>query len=198
VIVGLILLACLGNIDIIMVKHYFSQSLAGYYAAISMIGKVILFATSSLIFVMFPKTSELHSENKETNKMLRSTLFYVVLISTGIVMTYFLAPNLIVSLAFGNEYNIGKYIGWYSIAMALFSINNLFIMYNMAKGKLGFIYGLMVFIIIEVTAIPLFHDTLMSVIAVVAMVMFISLIYLVLYSWKGEFMTMLIQRPEVS
>ena len=46
------------NIDVILVKHYFSADEAGHYAALSQLGKIIIFGTGAIASVMFPLVVE--------------------------------------------------------------------------------------------------------------------------------------------
>jgi len=184
VFISLILLMCLSNIDVILVKHYFSPHLAGYYVATSIIGKIIFFASSSLIYVMFPKVSELHASNKHTHKILKNTLFYVLIISLAIVFMFFIAPDLIVFLFFGRQYNISMLIGIYGIAMTLFSLNNLLVMYNLSIRRFGFVLIFIPLLALEILSIYLFHDTLITIIKIVTVIMLLAFVSLLFYNRK--------------
>ena len=57
----------LTNIDLILVKHFFTPIEAGYYSIAQMVGKIILILPIPIVTVMFPKLSSLDGrEEKNT------------------------------------------------------------------------------------------------------------------------------------
>ncbi len=48
----------ISNIDILMVKHFFPPDLAGLYAAIALVGRLLYFGAWSIVSAMFPVSAE--------------------------------------------------------------------------------------------------------------------------------------------
>ncbi len=46
------------NIDILMVKHFFRPDMAGLYAAIALVGRLLYFGAWSIVSAMFPVSAE--------------------------------------------------------------------------------------------------------------------------------------------
>jgi O-antigen/teichoic acid export membrane protein len=150
--------------DILLVKHFFSSQDAGFYVAAGFIAKIVWFASGFIVSAMFPKIVYLATKNKNVSGLFRSALLYNFLIGFGIVGLYFLIPKLIVNTMYGAAYDISGIIGLFGIAMALFSLNNVFIMYNLALKKYKFIWSIVTGIIFEVVLISIWHSHIIDVV----------------------------------
>tara|TARA_Y100000310_G_scaffold330357_1_gene401842 strand:- start:4787 stop:5815 length:1029 start_codon:yes stop_codon:yes gene_type:complete len=141
VLIGVEGLMLITNMDMFLVKHFFSALEAGYYAAASMLAKISWFASGALIAVMFPKISELHTKGENSSSILKNTLFYTVLISFSIVLIYFIAPTFVIRMLYGEKYLAVKgLIGYLSLGLAFFALNNVIAMYNFAIKRMKFVY----------------------------------------------------------
>ena len=178
------LLMTLINIDVILVKHFFDDLNSGYYAAASMIGKAIWFASGTLPFVMFPKVSEQNAKSRDSSRIMKTTLFYVFLISFIGIIAYFVAPTFIAGIFYGSRYRISGLIGYFGLAMALFSMSNVLAMYNLATGKTRFIYIIGLFVLLEMAAIFMFHSSILEVIKIVTIANALLFASLVFYNRK--------------
>lgn len=163
VFIGIAVMNLFVNIDVILVKHYFPAVEAGYYAAASIVGKVIWFGTSALLVAMFPKV--VSSKNPE--RILKSVLFYTLLISSTAILLYFFIPSFISSVLFGSDYKIAQYVGIFGLALGIFSVSNILVTYNLALKKTSFAFWLIPLLAVEIFGIIFFHSTLLEVIQVV-------------------------------
>lgn len=170
------------NFDVILVKHFFNAVEAGYYTAASVLAKIIFFGSSALVMVMFPKVSNLHTKNKNTSPLLKTSLFYTFLISFLGVMLYLVAPTFIVNLLYGAEYKITNFIGWFAIALGFYSLSNVLVMYNLAIKKIKFAFYLFLCLILEIVSIILFHGMLLDVIKILVIVNIVLFIGLLIYT----------------
>jgi O-antigen/teichoic acid export membrane protein len=177
----------IANADLILVKHYFNTVDAGYYAAASFIAKIILFATTALATVMFPKVSELNSKGKDTRGILIKTLLYVTGVSIAAVGFYFISPDFVVWLLYGSKYKISNLIGLFGLAIALYSIVTTFVQYNLAVKKYCFLYFLIPLSTLEIVLIALFHSSLVMVISIIAILMAIIALAFLGYNFKDIF-----------
>ncbi len=145
VLVTLFCLNLLTNIDIVLVKHFFIAKDAGLYSAASLLGKIVLFFPGAFAMVMFSRTSELHAKNSSSVHVLKKTLFIVLLLSIGITAFYFVFPTFIISLVFGKSFiGASSLLGIFGIAMTIFSITNIWIIYLLSVHDLKFILPLIV------------------------------------------------------
>lgn len=181
----LIMITCLTlfyTIDVILVKHFFDLTQAGYYAAISLMGKVIFFGSWSIAFVMFPKATELDESQRPSRSLLNKSILLVLLFGIPVTLAYFILPGFIVNVLFGSAYiEIKGLIGWLALAMLLFSLNYLMSYYNIALKKFKFIFLLVLLNILEFGLIWFMHDTLLQIIMIL-LVLNILLFFVLLFA----------------
>ncbi|MBT5502743.1 oligosaccharide flippase family protein [Candidatus Falkowbacteria bacterium] len=175
---------CLGlfyNADVLLVKYFLSPEEAGQYGAISIIGKVIFFITGVIATVVFPMISRAEKEGSERN-LLKNTLFLVVLTSVCIILVYFFWPTLIIKVLVGSKYlGIAKYIGLFGIAMMMFSIVNLYSRYFLAVSKFKILYIFVVGLLLQISLLFFFHQTITQVIYAMLASMFVILVATYIY-----------------
>ena len=177
----IVLLATIGltfvtNVDMLIVKHYLSDKEAGYYAAAALLGKIVLFATAPIAMVMFPKATVLNQKNHNGSNLLRNSLLYTGSISFFIVVLFIIAPEFIVRLLFGPEFvEISGLLVYFAAGMALFSLSNTFVFYDLARRKYRFLYVLGAVSVLEVALISLFHDSSLTVVRILFALMAILL-----------------------
>jgi len=153
------------TMDMILVKHFFSGEQSGYYAAISLLGKIIFFGSISIAMVMFPRVVEQQETKKDYKKTIWKALAITSSFCLAVIMLYFIFPAFIVNITFGKEYlAITKLMGPFSVFMGLVSLTYLLAYYNMSIKKKKFLYVLVPLVIIEAIAIILFHHTLTQII----------------------------------
>ncbi len=178
------------NIDLILVKHFFDPAQAGYYAAASIIAKIILYLPGAIILVMFPKTSELYALNEEHKPIFKKSLFYGILLCGAALLLFLTIPSLIVKFVFGGQYiSIIPLVGIFGSAMCFFALANILFLYQLSIHELSFLKTLIIGTIAEVILIALFHTSLTQVILIllgVALFLFLSNVYYVFVSLEKK------------
>jgi len=181
VLITLISLTLIFSMDIILVKHFFNEIEAGYYVASSILAKIIFFATLSISQVMFPKVSELHNQNKKHKHLLIKSLLIGLIIIIPTIIIYYLFPKLIISILFGKEFlPITRYIGPFAIIIGLYSLIYMMAFYKLSINKKKFIYILILFNVIQVILIILFHSSIMQVINV--LIIYMLILFTIMFS----------------
>lgn len=151
--------------DMILVRHYFSAIDAGVYASLTVLGKIVFYATSVLGAVFYPVLSERHTKGENTEGIIRIGLLAVTFISSGITLLYFLFPNLIIKMLFGSSYLGGApYLGIFGIFLVLYSIGNMFTTTFLATGKTKIWIVPVVCALLQIAGISVFHQNLLTVI----------------------------------
>jgi len=179
---AVVLLATIGltfvtNADLLIVKHYLSDTDAGYYAAAALLGKMVLFTTAPIAMVMFPKATVMNKENHNGGNLLRNGLLYTGGISFFIVAVFLLIPEFIVRLLFGSKFlEINGLLVYFAAAMAFFSLANTFVFYDLATRKYRFLYILGAVSVLEVVLISLYHDNSLTVVRILLASMMILFI----------------------
>lgn len=149
------------NIDVFLVRHFFQPEVAGYYAAASLIGKIIFYVSSPIALVMFPRATSLYYQGKPSLAILKKSVGLAGLISGFLVSLYFLFPGFFIRMIPGREYlAAASLVGLYGLAMAIFSLVNLFLFYHLSADRLNFLLPLLVMTGLEIILISLFHQSL--------------------------------------
>ncbi|MFH1172909.1 MAG: oligosaccharide flippase family protein [bacterium] len=153
------------SLDMLLVKHFFSQEIAGNYGALTILSKVIFFATAPLIAVMFPMVAESHSLKGNYQRIMGQSLLLVCLVGLTPLVIYFLAPGLAISLLVGSKFMaIAPYLGWLSLATFMASLINFLANFFLSVHKTGFVYFIMAGVLILVILVYLFHQNLWQVV----------------------------------
>jgi len=163
----LLLLVSFYSLDLILVKHFFSGVEAGHYAVINLIGKIVLFASFSIVDVMFPKVVELSETGRPHRGVLIKSLLAMFIVLAPILLVYFIFHNLIIGLLFGPVYvnaGIAYLIVPYGLFMAFVSMSKLFCMYLLSLKKTFFLYFLLLINLSEIGLIYFFHGSLAQVV----------------------------------
>lgn len=170
--------------DVILVKHFFSSHLAGIYASLSTMGRIIFYGTSPIAAVMFPLVSKSYAKGGNYKKIFFLSIFLTFLLIVALVILYWLFPNLVLQLLYGDKFLEGApYLVWFGIFIGLFTISSLFLNYFLSKGTTRVVYIALVAAIIQIIGIYLFHKDILQVVLVSIWVSLILLISLLIYFW---------------
>lgn len=151
--------------DIILVRHFFSSYDAGVYAALAILGKIIFYASSAVPTVLFPIASERTATGTATKKLILSAIVIVSVISAGITTAYFIFPNTIVRLLFGNAYGAaGSMLGLFGVFLSLFSIASIITTACLAIGYTRIWFIAAGAAIVQIIGITLFHGSISGII----------------------------------
>jgi O-antigen/teichoic acid export membrane protein len=155
------------TLDQVLVKHFFTSIDAGFYAAAGNIAKIIWFGSGFLVSAIFPKIVSRKAKGKDTSRLLIKSLIYtsfLAFIGVGILSA---TPRLIVLLMYGKEYlEIVPIVGLFGVALGVFSINQILIAYNLAMQKYGFLWYILIGLILQIVGMILFHSVLSDIIKI--------------------------------
>lgn len=174
----------INNSDVLIVKHFFSAGEAGLYAALALIGRIVFFATWSVVTVLFPIVAQRHQRGEAHRHLLYAGLGIVLAISAPIVVGTLLFPEAIVGLLFGAQYlAVAPQLGGYALATTLYALANVVISYRLslddgAGSLLALAAGLA-----QVLALWLLHRDLGQVVLVQVAVM--GGLFLALVAWDA-------------
>jgi O-antigen/teichoic acid export membrane protein len=96
--------AFISNFDILLAKLFMAADDVGQYAALSTIGKIIMFLPAAIAVVMVPNAARARHSRAETARVLRVAAVLVVITTALAAVPAALAPELVVSTMFGDEY----------------------------------------------------------------------------------------------
>lgn len=129
--------AALYNQDVLLVKHFFPSTEAGIYSSLSVLGKVIFYASSAITYVLFPVIAERKELKQGHARLAKATLLSVGALSASMTVVYFLFPALVVRLLYGPSYDTAiPYVGIFGVFISFFSLDNILISICLAAEKI--------------------------------------------------------------
>jgi O-antigen/teichoic acid export membrane protein len=167
VLVGQLGQILINNSDILIVRHFFAATEAGHYAALALIGRIVFFATWSVVTAMLPLAAQRHRRGEPHRVLLYAALGAVLGVSAIVVGAAFQAPGQIVNLLFGPQYlAVAPLLGPYALATMFFALANVVVSYRLAIGNVEGTYLAIVAGVMQVTLLWVFHDSLAQVVGI--------------------------------
>lgn len=158
--IALVLLALLFNNDVILVKHYLEATEAGFYGALSTIGKIVFFVTAPIAAVMFPLISKQVARNQKHYQILLAGLGLVGIVGSFILVIYQIAPGLVVRLIFGSSYNpIIPYLALIGLVFLLYSLIFTMVQYFLSVGNRIMLLPLTLTTLLHYLALRYYHSS---------------------------------------
>ncbi len=160
-----LMLATSLNIDIFIIKYYFSPEQAGLYSAISTISKIILYATNPIVTVMFPMISESRIKGNKHYKLFLFSMLFTLIGALIILGLYVVAPGKIISVLYGQKYvEFYSYLPEVGLVFLFYAMINLMANYYMAIKDFFFVWFYAISIILLIIVVTYNHSSLTVVI----------------------------------
>ena len=141
VVLASIVVAVPTSLDVVLAKHLFTAEQAGVYTAASVLGKVILFLPLGATFVLFPKVVHRRARGQDTSVLLGAALLITGVLSATVTAIFVLAPSSLFSALLASDLaDAGQLLRWYAPAMLLFAFVIVFAYYNLAAGRIAYVY----------------------------------------------------------
>lgn len=174
------------SMDVILVKHFFNSKDAGFYAGLSLIGKVIFYFTAPIPMVMFPLLVKRHALGQAYKKLFYLALALVIIPSLTISLIYFIFPDLIINLFLGGrEYlMLSQYLGIFALYLTIFSLVNVCVGFFLSFNETKIAPLVILAAILQIIFIYLFHENFYQIIQVSIIVSFGLFISLLTYYFK--------------
>ncbi|HAI74426.1 MAG TPA: hypothetical protein DCS28_01965 [Candidatus Moranbacteria bacterium] len=164
---GNLAINALGNTDMVLAKHNLSDIEAGQYGALTIVSKIIFFATGVVASVLFSMSAEHNHKKANTEKLFFGALYLMMAVSAISAAIYFIAPGLILFILFGAKYSaVADYLGWFAIMVVLFSVVNLTMQYLLSLHQTKVVYGLLSVAILEAIAILFLGHTISAILTI--------------------------------
>jgi O-antigen/teichoic acid export membrane protein len=126
----------INNVDILLVKHFFTSDQAGLYAAIALVGRVIYFASWSVVSAMFPISAGAKPKD-ENFSVLVVPLVIVLFITLVFVLGLAAFPAPVLRTVFGAGFQIGggmdSLLSLYAAATGCYSLGVVLMAYEMSR-----------------------------------------------------------------
>src|SRR5207245_11172525 len=132
----------INNLDIILVKHFFTATQAGVYAAVALVGRVVYMLSWSVVSSMFPFSAGVESEEEGGREVLSTALLLVVMITAVFTMAAWLAPPGLWHVLLGSGFPVGQHrfysslLVLYAVTTAVYSLGVVLMAYEISR-KIG-------------------------------------------------------------
>lgn len=160
----------INNIDILLVKHYFAPEPAGVYAAIALVGRILYFASWSVVSAMFPISAG--TEPKEENpSVLVVPLLFVLAMAVVFIFALAYFPDIVLQGIFGDLFqktghSVTSLMGLYAAATGTYALSVVLMAYEMSRRVANTGWLQLVFSGLVAIGIAIFHATLRQVVIV--------------------------------
>ncbi|MBN8590204.1 MAG: polysaccharide pyruvyl transferase family protein [Anaerolineae bacterium] len=157
----------INNSDILIVKTLFDPHQAGLYAALALIGRIVFFATMSVVTTLFPVVAQRHERGEPHRQFLGMGLGIVAAVSGVIILGTLIVPEWIVNVLFGSEYlSIAPMLWMYALATAFYALANVVTNYWLSAGRGGASWISILGGIAQVSGLLIWHQNLQQIVMV--------------------------------
>jgi O-antigen/teichoic acid export membrane protein len=169
--------AVISNLDILLAKLFLPSDEVGLYAALSTIGKLVMFLPGAIAVVMVPNAARARHSSRDAGRVLRIAAMLVVITTVMAAVPAALRPSFVVRTMFGADY-LGAADGVLPIvcAGAGLALLYLLVIYTVAIEDRRWSKLLGIGILLQVAGISLFHDSPTQVALVQAVVIWTVLL----------------------
>ncbi|MGC2195663.1 MAG: oligosaccharide flippase family protein [Terriglobales bacterium] len=180
----------ISNLDILLVKHYFAADVAGLYAVVALVGRVVYMFSWSVISSMFP-VSAATVHQKASRTVLRSALWLVTGMTSVFTLAVWLAPASLWRTVLGATFldashaSFSSLLASYSAMTSVYSVAVVLLTYEMSRRIANATWIQLAFSGLLAAGIVLFHDTLYQVIIVQLLLMVGLLLAVSVPFWPG-------------
>ena len=152
--------AVLSNTDVVLAKVFLSPHDSGLYAALSTIGKIILFLPAAVAVIMVPNAAKARLDDGSSARVLRFSALFVGLTVLLAAIPAVAAPRLLIRLMFGDKY-VAAASGVLPIVVAGagLAMTYLLVVYAVAIRDRRWVLLLVCGVILQVAGIAAFHDS---------------------------------------
>jgi len=166
----------ISNLDILFVKHYFIADVAGQYAAVALVGRVVYMFSWSVISSMFP-VSAASTKRTSSRTVLKTALWVVASMTAMFTLAAWIAPASLWRAVLGANFLNASHVSFssllasYSAMTSIYSLAVVLLAYEMSRKIANATWVQLAFSALLPAGIALFHDSLQQVIMVQLLLM---------------------------
>ena len=165
--IALTLVTSIGNVDVLLVKHFADPTTAGLYGALALSGKILLFFVGFVPTIVLPKATRKALAGESSVGIFVQAVVVIAVFSGAGLVAYGLFPEKIVTSLAGAAFApAAPFVFSYGLAMVLLAALNAVVTYKIGIHRFDFVVPLAVCAVGEIVGISLHHRTLGDVIAV--------------------------------
>ena len=177
VLFAVICIAIPTNIDVVLIKHFFTNEDTGLFTAVTVFGRMIFAFPLAIVTVMFPKIVEIHTKKEDTKDTLNRSLLYTLIPTGLIVILFYTLPKFFIGIFFGDEYiNAAPLLQLYVFFIFFSSLVTVLLYNSLAKNRYLYVYIFTAFSVLEIGLIWFYHSSITFIIEIFLIINIISFI----------------------
>ncbi|WP_029456721.1 oligosaccharide flippase family protein [Solidesulfovibrio alcoholivorans] len=162
--VSSVIVMILGNLDLVLVRHYCDAEGAGLYATAAILGRIAFYLPSVLMSVLFTEAATAKESGRNDLSSLWMSMGLTALLGGGFALFCLVASSFVVKILFGASYTAaGPLLTVISAAMALLAVANILFVYFQARSEFGFVWFQVAGVGLFLGLVAVYHDTPMTV-----------------------------------
>jgi O-antigen/teichoic acid export membrane protein len=155
------------SVDALLAKHYLGPGEAGVYSAVSLAGKVLMFAVGFVPMILLPKATHAAMRGEPVLPFLIGGSAMSLALTAVALGAYALIPGTVVHVMVGSAYDAAAPLLLpYGFAMALLATTNIVVAYKIAVHRFEFVVPLLLCAGAEAVGIVLHHGTIAEIVTV--------------------------------
>lgn len=140
----------LTSLDLLWVNRYLPGELAGAYASLVLMRRIVALLPGVAVTVMFPRVVRTLAGGENPGLILAQTAGIILAVSGGLSFLYFVFSDTLIQLIFGAGYlAAAPLLGWMGIAMMGISLSSIWLNYYLAERPLSFVILLGIAVALE-------------------------------------------------
>ena len=153
----------LTSLDLVWVNQNLNGELAGAYASLVLLRRVVALLPGVAVTVMFPRITRTLAEGRLPDRLLIKTAAIILLASSAMSFLYFIFDDQLISIIFGPGYQAASpLLGWMGIAMIGVSLSSVWLNYYLAEKPRNFVILLGIAVALEWLLLNLFPPSMQS------------------------------------
>ncbi|HEY2982020.1 MAG TPA: hypothetical protein VGJ22_12625, partial [Anaerolineales bacterium] len=140
----------LTSLDLVWVNRMLPGDLAGAYASLVLLRRVIALLPAAAVTVMFPRIAAALAQDRLPDRLLLNAAVLILATSGGLALLYFGMGDRLILATFGAAYApAAAWLGWMGIAMAGISLSSIWLNYYLAEQPAIFVTFLGAAVVLE-------------------------------------------------
>ena len=130
----------LTSLDLVWVNQNLSGELAGAYAGLVLMRRIVALLPGVAVIVMFPRVVRTLAEGQSPNHILAETAAIIIAVSGTLSILYFVFADQLITIVFGeSQPAAASLLGWMGIAMIGVSLSSIWLNYYLAEKPRNFV-----------------------------------------------------------
>jgi O-antigen/teichoic acid export membrane protein len=153
----------LTSLDLVWVNQNLKGEMAGAYASLVLLRRIIALLPGVAVAVMFPRIVKTLAEGRRSDRLLAQTAGVILGVSGTLSILYFIFGDQLIANIFGKGYQAASpLLGWMGLAMIGVSLSSIWLNYFLAEKPRNFVILLGIAVALEWLLLNLFPPSMQS------------------------------------